>query len=184
MLLSSLLPRAMCARFRYVIVVIALLCAFDGAVASPCGRSIEQRLREAVTIEGISRVTHLSTSGMNLWVDIRNDSSSRLVVKRAEVDIFVDGHLRATISLRDRVVIGRRSSGEVLIPLRFRSKSSFALGLLLRSMVERRTEDITIAYRIRGGTMLFRRTIERSVVGIDKLSLPYDMLSELERLIN
>ena len=178
----------MVARLRYVIVVIALLCAFDGAVASPCGKSFEQRLREAVTIEGISRVTHLSTSGMNLWVDIRNDSSSRLVVKRAEIDILVGGGLRATISLRDRVVVERRSSGEVLIPLRFRSKSSFALGALLRAIVEGRTEDITIAYRLRGGTMLFRRTIERGEVSIreliDEMGLARDILSELARHVN
>ena len=178
----------MVARLRYVIVVIALLCAFDSAVASPCGKSLEQRMREAVTIEGISRVTHLSTSGMNLWVDIRNESSSRLVVKRAEIDILVGGRLRATISLRDRVVVGRRSSGEVLIPLRLRSKSSVALGSLLRTIVEGRTEDITIAYRLRGGTMLFRRTIERDEVSIreliDELSLTRDILSELDRLIN
>lgn len=178
----------MVARLRYVIVVIALLCGIDGAMASPCGRSIEQRLREAVTIDGISRVTHLSTSGMNLWVDIRNDASSRLVVKRAEIDIFVGGRLRATISLRDRVVIGRRSSGEVLIPLRFRSKSSFALGSLLRTIVEGDTEDITVAYRLRGGTMLFRRTIERGEVTIgeliDEMSLTREILSELEKLVN
>lgn len=178
----------MVARLRCVIVVIVLLCAFDGAVASPCGKSIEQRLREAVTIEGISRVTHLSTSGMNLWVDIRNDSSSRLVVKRAEIDILVGGGLRATISLRDRVVVERRSSGEVLIPLRFRSKSSFALGALLRAIVEGRTEDITIAYRLRGGTMLFRRTIERGEVSIreliDEMGLAREILSELESLVN
>lgn len=178
----------MVARLRYVIVVIALLCACDGAAASPCGKSIEQRMREAVTIEGISRVTHLSTSGMNLWVDIRNDSSSRLVVKRAEIDILVGGGLRATISLRDRVVVGRCSSGEVLIPLRFRSKSSFALGALLRAIVEGRTEDITIAYRLRGGTMLFRRTIERGEVSIreliDEMGLARDILSELARLVN
>lgn len=178
----------MVARLRYVIVVIALLCAFDGAAASPCCKSLEQRLREAVTIEGISRVTHLSTSGMNLWVDIRNDSSSRLVVKRAEIDILVGGGLRATISLRDRVVVERRSSGEVLIPLRFRSKSSFVLGALLRAIVEGRTEDITIAYRLRGGTMLFRRTIERGEVSIreliDEMGLARDILSELARLVN
>lgn len=178
----------MVVRLRYVFVVIALLCAFDGAAASPCGKSIEQRLREAVTIEGISRVTHLSTSGMNLWVDIRNDSSSRLVVKRAEIDILVGGGLRATISLRDRVVVERRSSGEVLIPLRFRSKSSFAFGALLRAIVEDRTEDITIAYRLRGGTMLFRRTIERGEVSIreliDEMGLARDILSELARHVN
>lgn len=178
----------MVARLRYVFVVIALLCACDGAVASLCGKSIEQRMREAVTIEGISRVTHLSTSGMNLWVDIRNDSSSRLVVKRAEIDILVGGGLRATISLRDRVVVERRSSGEVLIPLRFRSKSSFALGALLRAIVEGRTEDITIAYRLRGGTMLFRRTIERGEVSIreliDEMGLARDILSELARHVN
>lgn len=180
--------KVMFARLRYVIVVIALFCACDGAVASPCGKSIEQRLREAVTLEGISRVTHLSTSGMNLWVDIRNDSSSRLVVKRAEIDILVGGGLRATISLRDRVVVERRSSGEVLIPLRFRSKSSFALGALLRAIVEGRTEDITIAYRLRGGTTLFRRTIERGEVSIreliDEMGLARDILSELARLVN
>lgn len=174
-------------RLRYFLLVVTLVLGVSEVSALSCGRGLGERLREGVAIEAISRVTHLSTSGMNLWVDVRNDTSSRLVLKRAEVDILVNGTVRATISLRDRVVVGRRSSGEVLIPLRFRSRSSFALGSLFRALFDGRSEGVAISYRLRGGTMLFRYTVEGESLSLgelrDRVAIPRDIVSQLESVL-
>ena len=87
--------------------IIAVVCFALLSVArvDACG------VKERVAFEGFERVTHLSTSCMNLWVEVTNRGCWRMVVAEAEVDIFVDGTKRLTLSLRDRVVVPRKSTG-------------------------------------------------------------------------
>ena len=130
----------MLTRHRYLAttIVALLVTLFTGTAtltAAPCVKAIERAVMERVEVEAISRVTHLSTSGANLWVEVRNDSGARLVIKSGELDILVDGEVRATIALRDKVVIRSRSYDEVLLPLRFRSRNTLALASLLRSLL-------------------------------------------------
>lgn len=183
--------------------------------------AMERAVMERVEVEAISRVTHLSTSGANLWVVVRNDSGARLVIKSGELDILVDGEVRATIALRDKVVIRRRSHDEVLLPLRFRSRNTLALASLLRSVVRdvweakgdisdgvdtntigvgtnttgtpqniagRSGDGITISLRVRGGTALFKRTVELEGMtlgeALNTFGISRDMLAELERLLD
>ena len=130
-----MLPRH---RYLATTIVVLLVTLFTGTAtltAAPCVKAIERAVMERVEVEAISRVTHLSTSGANLWVVVRNDSGARLVIKSGELDILVDGEVRATIALRDKVVIRRRSHDEVLLPLRFRSRNTLALASLLRSLL-------------------------------------------------
>lgn len=130
-----MLPRH---RYLATTIVALLVTLFTGTAtltAAPCVKAIERAVMERVEVEEISRVTHLSTSGANLWVVVRNDSGARLVIKSGELDILVDGEVRATIALRDKVVIRRRSHDEVLLPLRFRSRNTLALATLLRSLL-------------------------------------------------
>lgn len=146
--------------------------------------SAEAKSREPkVAIEGVERVTHLSTSGANLWLEVRNDRCSRLVLKRGEVEIKVDGVARITIALRDKVVVKGRSREAVLVPLRFKSRSTFALGSLLRRVVTRDIDDITISYEVRGGTMLFRRTLKAEDVGlrdvVERFGITEKVMTEL-----
>lgn len=162
---------------RLSLIIVALLLFVAG---------VEAKGRE-VAVEGVERVTHLSSSGMNLWLDVRNERCSRLVLKRCEVEISVGGVARATISLRDKVVVRGRSDGSVLVPLRFKCRSSLALVSLLRKVVEDGAEEITISYRLRGGTALFKR----SVVGedipvrevIEMLGLEQGILMEIRELL-
>ena len=142
---------------RYAILLIMLL------VSTP--RSMAQRIE----FRGFERVTHLSTSGANLWVEVENRGCWRMVVKEAEVDILVDGTPRLTLALRDKVVVPRKSSSEVLVPLRFRSRSMLSFAGLVARIALGDREDITINYRIKAGTPLFKRIFEQEGVPLNQL---------------
>jgi hypothetical protein len=163
---------------RISLIVVALFLFVTGVEAK--GRD--------VVVEGVSRVTHISSSGMNLWLDVRNERCSRLVLKRGEVEIKVDGRTRVVVSLRDKVVVRGRSSKEVLIPLRFKSRTTFALGSILRNVITKDMEDITISYEVRGGTMLFRRTLRGEDVVlrdvVESLGISERVLTQLEHYID
>lgn len=163
---------------RISLIVVALFLFVTG---------VEARGRDVV-VEGVSRVTHISSSGMNLWLDVRNERCSRLVLKRGEVEIKVDGRTRVVVSLRDKVVVRGRSYEEVLIPLRFKSRTTFALGSILRKVITKDMEDITISYEVRGGTMLFRRTLRGEDVVlrdvVESLGISERVLTQLESYID
>jgi hypothetical protein len=163
---------------RISLIVVALFLFVTGVEAK--GRD--------VVVEGVSRVTHISSSGMNLWLDVRNERCSRLMLKRGEVEIKVDGRTRVVVSLRDKVVVRGRSSEEVLIPLRFKSRTTFALGSILRKVITKDMEDITISYEVRGGTMLFRRTLRGEDVVlrdvVESLGISERVLTQLESYID
>ena len=163
---------------RISLIVVALFLFVTGVEAK--GRD--------VVVEGVSRVTHISSSGMNLWLDVRNERCSRLVLKRGEVEIKVDGRTRVVVSLRDKVVVRGRSSEEVLLPLRFKSRTTFALGSILRKVITKDMEDITISYEVRGGTMLFRRTLRGEDVVlrdvVESLGISEKVLTQLESYID
>lgn len=163
---------------RISLIVVALFLFVTGVEAK--GRD--------VVVEGVSRVTHISSSGMNLWLDVRNERCSRLVLKRGEVEVKVDGRTRVVVSLRDKVVVRGRSSEEVLLPLRFKSRTTFALGSILRKVITKDMEDITISYEVRGGTMLFRRTLRGEDVVlrdvVESLGISERVLTQLESYID
>ena len=163
---------------RISLIVVALFLFVTGVEAK--GRD--------VVVEGVSRVTHISSSGMNLWLDVRNERCSRLVLKRGEVEIKVDGRTRVVVSLRDKVVVRGRSFEEVLLPLRFKSRTTFALGSILRKVITKDMEDITISYEVRGGTMLFRRTLRGEDVMlrdvVESLGISEMVLTQLEHYID
>lgn len=140
------------------------LCALFIVLLSPVmakGSSrIVERFKERVEVKGISRVTHLSTSGVNLWVDVENRSASRLVLKRAVLDVVIDGEVRMQVSLRDRVVVARKSDGEVLLPLRFAKRNTLSVISLLRRLVREDIDEVHLNIALRGGTTLFRKNFE------------------------
>ena len=149
-------------RLRGVVVALCLvLCAVVRVEA--CGG------RGRITFGGFERVTHLSTSGMNLWVSATNDSCWRMVVKEAEVDIFVEGQRRMTISLRDKVVLPRRSTSNILVPLRITSHSMFSIVGIVGRIAIGNSEDVTVNYSVRAGSPLFKRTIAAEGVPVDVL---------------
>ena len=164
--------------------VIAVVCFVLLAIvpAQACGG------RERVTFDGFKRVTHMTTSGMNLWVKATNSSCWRMVVAEAEVDIYIAGTKRLTISLRDKVVVPRRATSEVLVPLRVTSHSMFSIVGIIGRIATGNRDDITIDYSVRAGSPLFKRTVtQRGVprdVLFEQLSLPDSEIGILKQLIN
>jgi hypothetical protein len=140
-------------------------------------------MAEGVSLVGVVDVTHLSTSGMNLYIEVDNDTCHRLVVSRAEIDVVEDGENVVTISLRDKVVIPRRAKSEILLPLRFKSRSSFALGRLLWRVIDGRGDDITLSYRMRAGLRLIKRNITAENIALsDLLGKEPTMMNAIEML--
>lgn len=162
-----------------LVAVVALLSAVR---VEACG------VKERITFEGFERVTHLSTSGMNLWVEVTNRGCWRMVVAEAEVGIFVDGTKRLTLSLRDRVVVPRKSSGEVLVPIRITSHSLFSIVGIIGRMAVGNRGDITISYTLRAGTPLFKRTFAEEGVPVSELlsqlSMPDSEIGVLKQLMD
>ena len=165
-------------RLARLLAVVALLLSCSVARAVACKPMVE-RVLQRVEVVGVTDITHLSTSGMNLYIEVDNSSLHRLVVKEGEVDILSKGEVIATISLRDRVEVRGRRTSEVLVPLRFRARSSFVLGSLLKRLASE--EDLRLSYRIRGGTGLFKRTLAAEDVSAGEL-LSAELLEQLMML--
>lgn len=165
-------------RLARLLAVVALLLSCSVARAVACKPMVE-RVLQRVEVVGVTDITHLSTSGMNLYIEVDNSSLHRLVVKEGEVDILSKGEVIATISLRDRVVIKGRRISTVLVPLRVKARSSFVLGNLLKRLASE--EDLRLSYRIRGGTGLFKRTLAAEDVSAGEL-LSAELLEQLMML--
>ena len=151
---------------RRVVVVLLVLVA-GNATAEAC-KPLWQRISEGVSLVCVEDVTHLSTSGMNLYLAVDNATCHRLVISEAEVDVVAKGEVLATISLRDKVVVRGRCTSTILVPLRFKARSSFVFVRLLRRALSP-DSDITLNYRIKGGTALFRRRVAAEGVAIEEV---------------
>lgn len=149
-----------------ILLVVGVIVASSG-VAEAC-KPIAQRIAEGVDLVRVVDVTHLSTSGMNLYLEVANDTCHRLVISDAEVDVIAKGETLATISLRDKVVIKGKRTSTILIPLRFKSRSSFMVARLVGRALDPNS-DITLDYRLRGGTALFKRKIEGGGIEVKEL---------------
>lgn len=163
--------------------LMALLLTACVSYASPCHRA-ERR----VTCEGVANVTHLSSSGMNLWLNICNDTAHRLTISRGDVDILINDKVVATISLRERVRIPRRSRGEVLLPLRFRSYGHLAAWQILRQVLRGEDTTVAISYNVRGGAGVMRRTFSAENIAIseffDTFAINREFIGELDAELN
>lgn len=166
-------------RLGRLILLVAIL-LFGRGTAVAC-QHIAERIMERVEVVGVKRVSHLCSSGMNLYLEVDNDTLHRLVVNTAEIDILSRGEVIATISLRDKVVVRGKRRSTVLVPLRFKARSSFAVGRMLMRLLSDE-QGLTINYRIRGGTALFRRTISAKEVGVDEL-MSKSLLSDMSSVI-
>lgn len=140
---------------------ILMVCLVVMLVATPSANAgkIKDRIIEKIRFERFTKTSHLSTSGMNLWAEIDNGSCHRVTIHEAEIDITIKGRTVATITLRDKVVLPRRSTTEVLLPLRFTSRSSLAFTRLLWKIVDGLGDDIYVTYRAKAGIPLFKTTI-------------------------
>ena len=162
-------------RLARLLVTVALVLSCFGARAVAC-KPMMERMLQRVELMGVVDATHLSTSGMNLYVEVDNRTLHRLVVKEGEIDILSKGEVIATVSLRDRVVIKGRRTSTVLVPLRVKARSSFVLGNLLKRLASE--EDMRLNYRIRGGTGMYKRTLAAEDITVGEL-LSAELLEQL-----
>lgn len=132
-------------------------------------------------------VTHLSTSGMNLWVEVSSEWAHTLIIKKAKIDVKMQGKYVATIELRDKVKIPRCSKSKVLLPLRFTTSNSLTLQRVVRHLVDNRGLGTTIDYRIRAGVKVLKMNFSDKNVAVsqilDNFALSNESLRELAKLI-
>ena len=166
------------------IVVVVMLVA--GSFTAEACKPLSQRIAENVKFVRVVDVTHLSTSGMNLYIEVDNDTRHKLIITEGEVDIVAKDDVVATISLRDKVVLNRNQTSVILLPLRFESQGSFALARMLKCIFDPKS-DITLDYRVRAGVPAAKRTIKEEdipVTDLLKSSAFADMaLHQIERII-
>lgn len=169
----------MCRLLRYIFAVVLFMCSASGVRA--------EDILDKFCLERFVAVTHLSTSGVNIWVDVRSDWAHDLVIKRGTVDVMMHGKKVATIELRDKIVIPRRTTSRVLIPLRFDAYNTLSFQRILYNLVEKRGFGTTINYRVRAGMKVLKLTFSDKNVAVSEIlnnfALSNDSLNELIELI-
>ena len=164
--------------YKYLLLIVVVLMSVGRAKAD---------VLDKFHFERFITVTHLSTTGMNLWVEVSSEWAHTLIVKRGKVDIMMHGNHVATIELRDKVEIPRRATTKVLLPLRFTSTNSLSLQRVLRHLIENRGLGTTINYRIRAGLRVLKMNFSDKNVAVseilDNFALSKESLRELAKLI-
>ena len=163
---------------KYLVTFIIALFTFGSAKAD---------ILDKFHFERFVAVTHLSTTGMNLWVEVSSEWAHTLIVKRGKVDIMMHGNHVATIELRDKVVIPRRSKNKVLIPLRFTTTNSLTIQRVLRNLIDNGGLGTTVTYRIRAGVKALKKNFSDKNVAVSEIlnnfALSNESLRELAKLI-
>lgn len=164
--------------YKYLVTFIFTLCSFTSAKAD---------ILDKFHFERFITVTHLSTTGMNLWVEVSSEWAHMLIIKKAKVDVMMHGKYVATIELRDKVKIPRRATSKVLIPLRFTTTNSLTLQRVLRHLVDNGGLGTTIDYRVRAGVKILKMNFSDKNVAVseilDNFALSSESLRELAKLI-
>lgn len=167
---------------RRLLTIIALLLLVGNTATACCCTHLGEKIRYA----GALSATHLSSSGVNLWVAIENNSAHAVVISRGYIEVCANGRPMATISLRDKVIVPRRSEGEVLVPLRFKSHTLVAVWQLLRSIGTGQRSDITLNYKIRVGTRTIRKTLSGDGVALaefmEAFAIPRAVIEDFSQL--
>ena len=170
----------MLARCRYIIAIAVAMLLFaltaEGKV-----------YREKVAINSLTRVSHIASTGMNIWVEVTNKSCCRLVIKSATIEVKVDSLERLEITLRDKVVIPRRSNKEICLPIRLKGRSNplFIFTRLLEEVAMGDRANITIDYDIRAGNSLIKRRFSDEDVALETLLESLDPIKgQIESITN
>ncbi len=163
---------------RYIVMLFVLLFSVNRAHAD---------IFDNFHVERFVAVTHLSSSGVNIWVDVRNDWRHTLVIKKGKVDIMMHGKKVASIELRAKIVVPKRSTTRILLPLRFDSQNTLSFPMIIRNLVDKGGLGTTIDYRVRAGLKAIKLTFSEKNVAVSEIlnnfALSNDSLKELIELI-
>ncbi len=163
-------------RLRYFIVLCFTLLTVTSAKAD---------ILDKFHFERFITVTHVSSSGMNLWVEIRSDWAHTLIIKKGKVDVKIHGNHVATIELRDKIKIPPRSTTKVLIPLRFSANNTLSLQRILRHLIQDGGLNTTIDYRVRAGIKVLKINFSDKNVAVSEILNNFALSNEsLQELVN
>ena len=164
--------------YKYILLIVVLFMGVGRAKAD---------ILDKFHFERFITVTHLSSTGMNLWVEVSSEWAHTLIVKKGKIDIKMHGNHVATIELRDKVVIPRRSKNKVLIPLRFTTTNSLTIQRVLRNLIDNGGLGTTVTYRIRAGVKVLKMNFSDKNVAVSEIlnnfALSNESLRELAKLI-
>lgn len=120
------------------------------AVSLASCSGMARRARHKIGVEGIERVVPRGVSGFGLRLKVRNETGWRLVVKRAEFDLYYGAQKIARVELRDKIVVRRKTLGGVNSEWQIRTSDAMTYAIVARKIRRGEIEKIRIAYHIRG----------------------------------
>lgn len=132
---------------------------------------------------GFSRVTHCTSSGMNLYVMIDNGLNHRIAIKSCTAVISRNGVPVMQIELRERTTVPRKALAEVLLPLRFRAESSMSILALLRRIGDGRIDELTVSLTARCRVSIISKTFSMENVAMSEILDTFGVtIDDIERL--
>lgn len=146
-----------------ILLIIALLLPI-GVAAGPLDKYVSK-----IHFGGFNRATHVTSSGMNLYVTIDNGLGHNIVIKSCSAVISRNGVEIMTIDLRDKVVVPKQSVAEVLLPLRFRGDSSMSILVLLRRILDGRIDDLTVTLTARLRVSIISKTFSKQNIVMSEI---------------
>ena len=134
-----------------------------------------------------NRVVRCTSAGMNLYVRIGNTSSYNVILKSCTAVIRCGGEELMQIELRERAVIPKRSTSEVLLPLRFRADNSMSIAVLLRRILQGRIDDMTVTMTAKCRASIISKTFSMQNVAmseiLDNFGVTIDNVKRLSELL-
>lgn len=143
--------------------------------------------RSKIRFDDFTRATHCTSSGMNLYVRIDNAYAYNVILKSCNAVIRCGGEELMQIELRERTVIPKRSTSEVLLPLRFRADNSMSIAVLLRRILQGRIDDITVTMTAKCRASIISKTFSMQNVAmseiLDNFGVTIDNVKRLSELL-
>lgn len=146
-----------------ILLLIALLLPL-GAAAGSLDKYVSK-----IHFGGFCRVTHFTSSGMNLYVSIDNGLGYNIVVKSCTAVVCRDGVEIMSVDLRDKVVVPKQSVSEVLLPLRFRADNTMSILALLSRILDGRIEDLTVTLTARLRVSIVSKTFSKQSIVMSEI---------------
>lgn len=149
------------------------------------GAGVVDKYVSKIHFGGFMRATHVTASGMNLYVSIDNGLGHNIVIKSCSAVISRGGVEIMTIDLRDRVVVPKRSVSEVLLPLRFRGDSSMSILMLLRRILDGRIDDLTVTLTARVRVSVVSKTFSMQNIAMSEILDTFGVeIDDVQQLID
>jgi len=166
----------------------ALLLSLAAAIlAIPVPAADGGKDESKIRFEDFTRTSHCTSAGMNLYVRIGNTSSYNVILKSCTAVIRCGCEELMQIELRERAVIPKRSTSEVLLPLRFRADNSMSIAVLLRRILQGRIDDMTVTMTAKCRASIISKTFSMQNVAmseiLDNFGVTIDNVKRLSELL-